>query len=194
MPQQPLVAGVLLFEQVEVLDFAGPFEVFSRARDSGGGPCFRALTLAPTPEVVCVDGLVVRPHCSLADASPLDILVVPGGPGARAPVDPEPIAAFIKEQAARVRVLASVCTGAAWLARAGVLDGLSVATHPSFRQQLAADYPAVTVAPSRLVDHGRIITAGGIASGVDLALHLLERYYGWEVRRQEAIRLDGPWR
>ncbi|MCB2225159.1 MAG: DJ-1/PfpI family protein [Desulfarculaceae bacterium] len=194
MTAQPLTAGVLLFEQVEVLDFAGPFEVLGRARTADDLPCFKALTIGTKPEIECVDGLMVRPHALLDQAPALDILVVPGGPGARLPENPEPVVEFIKAQAPSLQILASVCTGAVWLARAGLLDGLTVTTHPRFRAQLARDYPKVTVINNRLVDSGGVVTAGGVASGVDLGLYLLERFYGWETRRQEAIRLDGPWR
>ncbi|MCF8032217.1 MAG: DJ-1/PfpI family protein [Desulfarculaceae bacterium] len=194
MSAQPLTAGVLLFEQVEVLDFAGPFEVLGRSRTTDGMPCFKATTMGPSNDIECVDGLRVRPHLLLDETPQLDILVVPGGPGARLPEAPEPVLEFIKAQAPGLQILCSVCTGAVWLARAGLLDGLTVTTHPRFRSQLARDYPQVTVVNQRLVDTGKVITAGGVASGVDLALYLLERYYGWEIRRQEAIRLDGPWR
>jgi len=194
MSSKPLAAAVLLFEQVEVLDFAGPFEVFGQARTLDGEPCFSVTTLAAAPEVTCVDGLKVRPHLTLDQAPELDILVVPGGPGARQPVGPDPMLEFIKQRADRLQVLGSVCTGAFLLAQAGLLGGLSVATHPRHRERLATEHPGVRVVNERLVDQGRVITAGGVASGVDLALHLVERYYGWETRRQEAIRLDGPWR
>ncbi len=189
-----LTAGVLLFPQVEVLDFAGPFEVLGRATADDGHPCFRALTLGPTPEVECVDGLRVRPHCTLEAAPALDILVVPGGPGAREPLELEPVLSFIQEQAARVEVVASVCTGSYWLARAGLLDGLAATTHRLRLEDFAAAFPQVRVVPQKIVDHGRVITAGGVASGVDLGLHLVERFFGEKARRREAVRLDGPWK
>lgn len=191
---KPMTAGVLLFPQVEVLDFAGPFEVLGRAAQDDGRPCFSALTLGPTPEVECVDGLRVRPHHILEDAPKLDILVVPGGPGARVPENLEPVLSFIRRQAVQVRLLASVCTGSYWLARAGLLDGLSATTHRSRLENFAAAFPQVKVVGQKIVDQGRIITAGGVASGVDLGLHLVERFFGEKARRREAVRLDGPWK
>ncbi|MBU4277149.1 MAG: DJ-1/PfpI family protein [Proteobacteria bacterium] len=189
----PMTAGVLLFHEVEVLDFAGPFEVLSRSTDEAGRPCFQAFMLGPTPEVECMDRLVVRPHFTLDEAPNMDILVVPGGPGARVPQNLEPVVTFLKMQAERVKVLASVCTGSYWLARAGLLDGLEATTHPLRLGDFAASFPSIKVVRRKIVDLGRIITAGGVASGVDLGLHLLERFYGEEVRRREAVRLDGPW-
>lgn len=188
-----LTAGILLFPQVEVLDFAGPFEVLGRARQDDGRPCFQTITLGPTPEVTCVDGLKVRPHFILDEAPDLDLLVVPGGPGARVPANLEPVLSYIKRQAAQARVVASVCTGAYWLARAGLLEGLTATTHSQRLEDLAAAFPAITVVRQKIVDQGSIITAGGVASGVDLGLHLVERFFGEEARKREAARLDGPW-
>ncbi|MBU4565170.1 MAG: DJ-1/PfpI family protein [Desulfarculus sp.] len=194
MATHSLRAGVLLFPQVEVLDFAGPFEVLGRATDETGLPCFSVLTLGPTPEVLCVDGLVVRPHFTLEAAPELDILVVPGGPGAREPQRLEPVLSFIKARAAQVQVMASVCTGSYWLARAGLLDGQSATTHTLRLDDFAAAFPSIKVVRQKIVEQERIITAGGVASGVDLGLHLVERFFGEKARRREAVRLDGPWK
>ncbi|MCB2193374.1 MAG: DJ-1/PfpI family protein [Deltaproteobacteria bacterium] len=190
---KPMTAGVLLFHEVEVLDFAGPFEVLARSTDEAGQPCFQAFMLGPTPEVECMNRLVVRPHFTLDDAPDMDILVVPGGPGARVPESLEPVVSFLKEQATSVKVLASVCTGSYWLARAGLLDGLEATTHSLRLGDFAASFPSIKAVRRKIVDQGHIITAGGVASGVDLGLHLLKRFYGEEVRKREAVRLDGPW-
>ncbi|MFZ5584749.1 MAG: DJ-1/PfpI family protein [Thermodesulfobacteriota bacterium] len=191
----PFRAGVLLFPQVEPLDFAGPYEVLACARDGHSRAYCQALTIAERPEVVCHGGLRVRADHGLDDAPPLDILVVPGGPGAREPVgDLDPVLRFLRAQACQAQVLASVCTGSYWLARAGLLDGCSATTHSLRLDDFAARFPAVQVVREKVVDLGRIITAGGVASGIDLALHLLARFFGSEARRREAARLDGPWR
>lgn len=190
----PLRAGVLLFPMVEPLDFVGPYEVLTCARDEQDRPYCQAVTLAQRPEVVCQGGLQVRADHGLADAPPLDVLVVPGGPGAREPAgEIDPVLAFLRAQAEQVQVVASVCTGSYWLARAGLLDGRSATTHSLRLEDFAQTFPAVTVVPEKVVDLGRIITAGGVASGIDLALHLLTRFFGSEARRREAVRLDGPW-
>lgn len=198
MSEHPAVAlprvGILLFEQVEPLDFAGPYEVLACARDAEGGSRFAVRTLAPTREVVCMGGLRVLADDLLAEAPLLDVLIVPGGPGAREPAgDAAPVLTFLREQAPRLQVLASVCTGSYWLARAGVLDGLSATTHSLRLADFAEKFPAVRVVGAKIVDQGAVITAGGVASGIDLGLHLLERFHGPEARRREALRLDGPW-
>lgn len=186
--------GILLFEQVEPLDFVGPYEVLACSRDAEGGARFAVRTLAPSREVVCMGGLRVVADDLLAEAPPLDVLIAPGGPGAREPVgDAEPVLNFLRAQAPWLRVLASVCTGSYWLARAGLLDGLSATTHSLRLADFAEKFPAVRVVGEKIVDQGRVITAGGVASGIDLGLHLLERFHGPAARRREAVRLDGPW-
>lgn len=191
----PLLAGVLLFPQVEPLDFAGPYEVLACARDPRGRAYCQALTIAARPEVVCQGGLRVRVDHDLENAPALDILVVPGGPGAREPTgDPGPVLRFLRAQICQVQVLASVCTGSYWLARAGLLDGCSATTHRLRLDDFEQKFPSVAVVRDKVVDLGRIITAGGVASGIDLALHLLARFFGPEARQREAVRLDGPWR
>ncbi|HEX2035126.1 MAG TPA: DJ-1/PfpI family protein [Chloroflexota bacterium] len=188
------VAGILLFDQVEVLDFAGPYEVLAASRDAAGAPAFRVLTIAARATVRCVGGLRVLPDTSLADCPPLDLLVVPGGPGAREPSpEQETTIPFIRQQAERVQILASVCTGAFLLARAGLLTGRRATTHRDRLERLQAEFPDVRVERATVVDEGRIVTAAGVASGIDLGLHLLARWYGPDVRRSAARRLDGPW-
>lgn len=198
MPENPTTAiprvGILLFAEVEPLDFAGPYEVLACSRDADGAPRFVVQTLAPTREVACQGGLRVVVDDLLAEAPPLDVLVVPGGPGAREPVgEAEPLLAFLRAQAPRLKVLASVCTGSYWLARAGLLEGREATTHSLRLADFAAKFPAVRVLGEKIVDRGQVITAGGVSSGIDLGLHLLERFHGPAARRREAIRLDGPW-
>ncbi len=191
---RPPRVGILLFDSVEPLDFAGPYEVLACSRDADGGPRFAVLTLAPTREIVCLGGLRVLADALLVEAPPLEILVVPGGPGAREPVgDPAPVLDFLRAQAPRLTIMASVCTGSYWLARAGLLDGRVATTHSLRLADFAQQFPAVAVEATKIVDQGALVTAGGVSSGIDLGLHLLERLHGPAARRREAIRLDGPW-
>ena len=189
-------AGILVFDGVEVLDFAGPFEVFSCARRSNGNLYFEALTVAEKPEITCVGGLVVRPAVLLADCPPLDLLIIPGGPGAREKRDDghQPLIDFILTREPAAQVVASVCTGSFILARSGLLDGKTATTHASRLDRFRGEFPRVTVEHGKVVDHGHIVTAGGVSSGIDLALHILEQWFGPEARAAEAVRLEGPWR
>jgi transcriptional regulator GlxA family with amidase domain len=193
---RPPRAGILIFDGVEVLDFAGPYEVLSGARRATGETYFETLTVGPKSEVACFGGLKVLPDALLDACPPLDLLIVPGGPGAREklPEDQRPLLDFILRRGREVDVLASVCTGSFLLGRAGLLDGKRATTH-SLRLDLFRDeFPAVAAEEAKIVDLGRVVTAGGVSSGIDLALHLLERWFGPEARAAEAVRLEGPWR
>lgn len=198
LTRDPLRVDMLLFEGVEVLDFAGPYEVLACSKDAQGRNLATVRTLAPDREIRCTGGLVVRAEYLLADnfqadAPKADVLIVPGGPGARLPREPERIAAHVRTAHAQGLVVASVCTGAYLLARAGLLDGLQATTHSAWLEDFASRFPKVRALPEKIVDQGRVLTAAGVSSGVDLALYLLERFFGPEERRREAARLEGPW-
>jgi len=187
------VVGIVLFPQVEVLDFAGPYEVFACSTNAKGKSLFQVHTLAGVREVECRGGLRVRPGYQLDKAPGLDIIVVPGGPGARAFRRQKPVLDFLRERAESPADIASVCTGSFLLAAAGLLDGLEATTHSARLGSFAKAFPKVKAKKGKIVDQGRIITAGGVSSGIDLALFLLEKYYGSEAKSREAKRLDGPW-
>jgi transcriptional regulator GlxA family with amidase domain len=192
--RSPAVVGIVLFDDVEVLDFAGPYEVLSGARDEGRA-CLRVLTVAARPEVRCRGGLRVRVDATFADCPVLDALVVPGGPGADAATDEQRdnIIPFLRERTPRARVVASVCTGAFILGRAGLLDGRPATTHSKLIEPFRREFPNVRAVVEKVVDDGPIVTAAGVSSGIDLALHLLERWFGPSVRQRSARDLDGPW-
>ena len=185
--------GILIFDEVEVLDFCGPFEVFSVARalptedqDDDGAPLFRVLTIAERPGLVrCTGGLLVQPHHTLADHPPLDLLVVPGGRGTRRERTNLVLLRWIAEQDRRTRLTASVCTGAFLLAAGGLLDGRPATTHWASTDRLCQLHPLVdTRTDERVVDEGRIVTAAGISAGIDMALHLVARLAGTDRARE----------
>lgn len=188
------VVGIVLFPKVEVLDFAGPYEVFACAKNAKGKTLFKVQTLAAVREVECQGGLRVRPDCQLDKAPGLDIIVVPGGPGTREHRRQKPVLEFLRERSESPADIASVCTGSYLLAAAGLLDGLVATTHSARLKDFAKAFPKVKAKSEKIVDQGQIISAGGVASGIDLALYILEKYYGKEARSREAKRLDGPWR
>ncbi len=192
---RPLV-GILLFDDVEVLDFAGPYEVCSGTRDPAGNPYVNVVTVGPAPEVHCRGGLRVRPDHGFDDCPPLDALVVPGGPGAddRTPLQDALILPFLRQRAESTATVASVCTGAFLLGRAGLLDGRHATTHTAALGALRREFPDVEVVAEKVVDEGSVLTAAGVSSGIDLALHLFERWFGPEARARAATGLDGPWR
>ncbi|MGE3982699.1 MAG: DJ-1/PfpI family protein [Dehalococcoidia bacterium] len=193
--RKPL-AGIMLFDDVEVLDFAGPYEVLVAARRSENDPYFEVVTVAERREVTCWGGLQVIADHTFQTCPKLDFLIVPGGPGAREKrpeVQAAPIA-FLGERLEELGALASVCTGAFLLGRAGILDGRRATTHPRRLELFRSEFPHVDLVQEKVVDLGALITAGGVSSGIDLALHLLGREFGPEARANEATRLDGPWK
>ena len=187
------VVGIVLFPKVEVLDFAGPYEVFACAKNAKGKTLFRAHTMAAGREVECQGGLRVRPDYLLDKAPGLDIIVVPGGPGAREHHRQKPVLEFLRQRAETPADIVSVCTGSYLLAAAGLLGGLEATTHSARLDDFSKTFSKVKVKGEKIVDQGRIITSAGVSSGIDLALYLLEKYYGNETRSREAKRLDGPW-
>ena len=199
----PTTVGILIFDGVEVLDFCGPFEVFSVTRspaDGDGGrgeqPLFRVLTIAERSAIVrCTGGLLVQPHHTIADHPPLDILVVPGGQGTRRERTNPVLLAWIAEQDRRTTLTTSVCTGAFLLAANGLLDGRRATTHWASIDWLREHHPAVDVrAEARIVDEGRIVTSAGISAGIDMALHLVERLHGQAVAEETARHMEYDWR
>ena len=181
-----MTIGILVFDDVEELDFVGPLEVFGQAQQLGA-PCRVLLVASDARELRCRYGLRVRPEANLAACPQLDLLVVPGGPGARTHARANPaILAFIRQQPGAV---ASVCTGALILAAAGVLTGHRATTHWSALDLLRATAGVQVEAGVRMVFDGRIATSAGVSAGIDLALALVGRWWGRELAREVAHRM-----
>jgi transcriptional regulator GlxA family with amidase domain len=176
--------GILVFDGAELLDVAGPLEVLA------GLGC---LTVGDRPQVQLHPGPRLCPDAALDAAPPFALLVVPGGPGARAPGPAaDPRVAYLRRAFQAGALVASVCTGAFLLARAGLLDGRPATTHHRWRAALQSLAPACRVGTARLVDAGQIVTAAGVSSGIDLGLHLLRRLEGAAAARAEAERIEWP--
>ncbi len=192
--------GILIFDDVEVLDAFGPYEVFSVAQTAGpedtGGNLFRVVTIAETPDPVHARGdLVVTPHHAIGDHPDLDILVVPGGFGTRTAVKNEALLEWLRAQADRAELRASVCTGAFLLAEIGLLDGQAATTHWGSIERLREGYPAVEVREEvRFVDEGTVITSAGISAGIDMALHVVARLHGQDAAKATARYMEYDWR
>ncbi|WP_280182111.1 GlxA family transcriptional regulator [Nocardia farcinica] len=181
--------GVLVFDGVKMLDFAGPAEVFVEANQSVPG--YDVVMLSPDGAPVHTSiGTQVGVTGSALAAHDLDTVVIPGSeqPPARF-VTPEVLAATA-HLAARTRRLASICSGAFVLAELGVLDGRRATTHWKFTRDLAARYPRVRVEPDAIfVRDGRVYSSAGVAAGIDLALALVEEDHGAAVARRVAQSL-----
>ncbi|HEV8580621.1 MAG TPA: DJ-1/PfpI family protein [Thermoanaerobaculia bacterium] len=191
--------GILIFDDVEVLDFAGPFEVFSRTRLTPGiesrrseeSAPFRVFTIARTRDPIrATGGLTVVPAYGFADAPRIDLLLIPGGFGTRALLNDEETLAWIRQTAAAARQITSVCTGSLLLAKAGLLAGRRATTHWGALDLLDSLGAGVTVdRDSRVVDDG-VITSAGVASGIDMAFHLVETLFGSAVADETAKYIE----
>jgi transcriptional regulator GlxA family with amidase domain len=182
--------GVLLFPGFELLDVFGPLEAFGHAAD-----WFRCVTVAEQagPVTSAQGARAVADH-GFDDCPPLDILLVPGGMGTRREVDNAALIDWIAARARRAETTTSVCTGAALLARAGVLDGRRATSNKRAFGWVSGQGPKVTwVRQARWVDDGDVLTSSGVSAGIDMALHLIGRLAGPAVRDEIATRMEYTW-
>lgn len=191
----PLRVAILLFDDVEVLDFAGPFEVFAVARSDQGDPAFDVATVAlRSGPVVARHDLTILPTCTPDTLERVDLLVVPGGLGTRRELHNPAMIHFIRATSASARLTLSVCTGALLLGAAGLLDGLSATTHWAAMNELRALDCGVELHPeARIVDNGELITSAGVSAGIDAALHVVARICGQAAALETARYLQYDW-
>lgn len=191
----PLRVAILLFDDVEVLDFAGPFEVFGVARAESGDPAFRVVTVALRPgPVVARNDLTILPTCTPDTLGDVDVLVIPGGFGTRRELTNPAMLDFIRAASASAGLTLSVCTGALLLGAAGLLAGRGATTHWAAMDELRALDCGATLHPeARLVDNGALITAAGVSAGLDAALHIVSRIYGEATARRTARYMQYDW-
>lgn len=192
--------GILIFPNVEVLDFCGPFEVFSvtrldEARRREEPSPFEVVLVAERPEtVIATGGLKVTPDHTLDDCPPLDVLVVPGGWGTRAEIGNRRLLEWIATRGRGVETLASVCTGAMLLGHAGLLTGRRATTHWRSLDWMQESFPAVTVVRDlHVVEDGTLLTSAGISAGIDMALRVVGRYHGEAIARATARHMEYPY-
>lgn len=186
--------GILLFNEVEVLDFAGPFEVFSLTTYlvSGEKP-FEVSTIAQTKELIRTrNGLQIIPDYCFSDYPCFDILIVPGGYGAEEiEIHNKELLKWIASQMVKVKLMASVCTGAFLLAKAGLLDGKTVTTHWMDIDRLEKEYPDIVVQRDvKFVDEDPIITSGGISAGINMSFYIVQKLLGGEIAKATAKRME----
>ena len=191
--------GILIFEDVEILDFAGPFEVFSRTRLDPGAASrrseesapFNVFTVAKSRAPIQTTGhLEVVPHHGFADAPRIDLLLVPGGWGTRPLLDDRETLEWIRGAAATARLTTSVCTGSLLLAKIGLLAGRRATTHWAALDLLESLDAGVKVERElRVVDDG-IISSAGVAAGIDMAFYVVETLFGKAVADETARYIE----
>ena len=196
-----LSVGIYVFDEVEVLDFAGPFEVFSTASrvarrlEASATVPFAVTLVADTRRTVRARaGLGVVSQASFDDHPPFDVLVVPGGEISRE-MERADVTAWLARTAPKTTLTASVCTGAFLLAKAGLLDGRRVTTHWEDVSDLRRLFPSLHVEEGPAwIDEGRIVTSAGISAGLDMSLHLVGRLASVELAERTARQMDYAWR
>jgi transcriptional regulator GlxA family with amidase domain len=183
--------GILIFDDAEELDFAGPYEVLSAARDLAKASDEVFLVAENASTVRCAKGMKVEPHATIRDAGAIDVLLVPGGKGARQKSNAG-LLDWIRTTAERASWVTSVCTGTFMLAEAGLLDHKRVTTHWSFIEQLRTRPNLTVVEGVRYVRDGKLVTAAGVSAGIDMALWLVGQLRGAEFARtvQRYIQYD----
>ena len=191
----PRQVQVLLFDDVEVLDFAGPFEVFGVTGLRSGPAPFQVKTVGLSRAPIRArNGLQVQPSLSIDDASRCDVLVLPGGFGTRREMNNPTLLEWIRRQGESAEVILSVCTGALLLARAGLLTDLDATTHHVAFDELAQASPSTNVLRGkRIVDNGRILTSAGISAGIDASLYVVSRLLGPAVASETAEYMEYEW-
>jgi transcriptional regulator GlxA family with amidase domain len=192
--------GIVLFDKIEVLDFCGPFEVFSAVRLNEEkrfeepSP-FEVLLVAERSEpIVTSGGMKVMPGNTFESCPKLDILMVPGGWGVRKELGNQVLLDWLRRRAVQVELLASVCTGSMLLGHAGLLDGLRATTHWRSLDWMRDSLPSVKVEYDKhYIEDGNVFTSAGISAGIDMTLKIVARYCGIEIARATARHMEYPY-
>ena len=199
----PITVGILIFDQVEVLDVAGPFEVFSVTRlnekrnreESSSTSPFRVLLVSEKlSQVIAIGGLRLTPDVSIHNCPNLDLLLVPGGWGTRKEVKNDTLLKWIADMSVKTKITASVCTGSSLLGKAGLLDGRESTTHWrafDFLQEVA---PKTKIRRDVLFTLTEpVFTSAGVSAGIDLALRIVSHFFGTEVGEATAQHMEYPY-
>jgi putative intracellular protease/amidase len=188
--------AIVIYENVQPLDWTGPYEVYNDAGRFGaanGQDAFNVYTVSKTTEPVNGQGLRLLPNYSIENAPRPDIVVFPGGPAGKIHDDPV-FFAWAEKVSKEAEIAQSVCTGAFVLAKAGLLDGLEVTTFHGAIDSLQREYPKAAVKRGRrFVDNGKVVTTAGISAGIDGSLHVVARLLGRRVADQVARYMEYSW-
>ncbi|HET9393658.1 MAG TPA: DJ-1/PfpI family protein [Candidatus Rubrimentiphilum sp.] len=188
--QGQIRVGFVIGPGLVAIDWIGPWQTFGDAylgtvMDMSGPPLFNYYAMTPTGEPTTMDGVSIGPQYSFANAPLPHVLVVPGQRGSAETV------AYIKEVGPRADVTMSVCTGAFLVARAGLFDGLNATTHHTAYDEFEKAFPRVTlIRGAKFVENANVSASGGESSGIDLALRVIERYYGSQASRNAAYNME----
>ncbi|HSU24470.1 MAG TPA: helix-turn-helix domain-containing protein [Pyrinomonadaceae bacterium] len=202
MQTKSIRIGFLGYEGMMALDLVGPFDAFSSAFTEGANgelePCYEPVIIGLTRRPFASEnGIVFRPHKTIANAPSLDTLIIPGGKGLRVPETQSRVARWVGAQAENIRRIATVCTGAFGLAATGLLEGRKVTTHWRQAAELSTTFPQLNVDGNSLyLKDGKFYTCAGVTAGIDLSLALIQEDFGprvaLSVARELVVYLKRP--
>lgn len=172
--------GIYIFDDVEVLDFAGPFEVFAVTDELSDYQLFEVFTVSQDGKQISArNGLKVQPDYSFDNHPAIDLLIIPGGMGTRVVIKDNAPLEWIAKVHPNTKITMTVCTGSLLLAKLGLLDGQPATSHHTVFDFLRKIAPTIEIKENeRFVDNGHIMTAGGISAGIDLSLYVVEKIFG----------------
>ncbi len=191
-----LNVGIFLFDDIELLDLAGPYEVFSVTSELNDYQLFKVFTITQDGrEIKTVNGLKVLPDYSFDNHPAIDILVIPGGVGTKLEMNKPAVLEWIDRNYQSSQLTFSVCSGARILGKLGLLDNLESTTHHEVIPHLQEIAPRTIInRRSRFIDNGRILTSAGISAGIDLSLYGVEKLYGVKVKNKTIVYMEyGDW-
>ena len=188
-----MTVSIFLYDDVEVLDFAGPLDVFLLANEHGDGKLFDVKTVAKTkaPVTAAYNGLSINPHYEISEITESDILVIPGGNDISDVLLDEEIIQWIGGISKSASKVLSVCSGSLVLAKAGLLDGLKATTHQGDMAELISLAPGTEIVDGvKFVDNGKFVTSAGITTGIPMCLHVIEKICGADIANKTSISLE----
>jgi transcriptional regulator GlxA family with amidase domain len=193
---QPRNVAILIFNDIELLDFCGPLEVFSVTGRKDNSTLFNVYTVAEKSDPIQTrNQLSINPQYTIHNCPQPDILLIPGGQGTRREMNNPVLIDWIKDCSQKAELVLSVCTGALLLAKAGLLDGLTATTHHSAIELLKQVAPNARIQTNkRFVDNGRIILSAGISTGIDMSLYVVAKLLGKEQALKTAQYMEYDWK
>ncbi|MGB3075977.1 MAG: DJ-1/PfpI family protein [Chitinophagales bacterium] len=191
---KPQRVAIFVFNDAEVLDFTGPFEVFNLANTVAEKQLFEVFLVAETDQIIFArNNFRVIPDYDFSEMPEPDILVIPGGIGRKVQMHQVPVLNWVKQEAGRASMVLSVCTGAFILGNAGLLHHLMATTHHGSYDEFENEFPATRLIRNvKYVDNGKVITSGGIAAGIDMCLMVIGKLFGSELQHKVAHRMEYP--
>ena len=185
-------AAILIFDDVEVLDFAGPFEVFNVANIISNGNAFNVHTAAENEnEVIARNGLKIIPDYSLQNCPQPDILIVPGGEGRKTEMYNPVVIDWVKKKSEKAEYVLSVCTGAFIIGKAGLLKGMKATTHHLSYDEFEKTFPDTELVKGvKYTDNGKVIAAAGISAGINMSLYTVDKILGEDSGRRTAEHME----